>query len=156
MAKYRLLSSEELPGFEKEFVDYLVLNGITGSDWEKLKQEEPEKAAGIIDLFSDVIWEGILRKIEYLEHRSPTAVRCFQCLAGEIVLVAMEADADTGVDFTNEQFLQTALANPPKGIRVYTVSKPYKGSREEELFRMVELGCEVTDGKLFKALAGGL
>ena len=41
MVKYRALTHEELESMEKEFIDFLVLNGITGEDWEKLKNEKP-------------------------------------------------------------------------------------------------------------------
>ena len=44
MAKYRLLSSDELKALEKEFVEYLVVNGITADEWERLKKEENDKA----------------------------------------------------------------------------------------------------------------
>jgi hypothetical protein len=47
MAKYRLLTLEELKSMEKEFVDFLVLNGIPGEDWVKLKDTDPDRAEGI-------------------------------------------------------------------------------------------------------------
>lgn len=51
MAKYRLLTHEELIELEKEFIDFLILNSIVASDWMKIKNEEPEKATRFIHLF---------------------------------------------------------------------------------------------------------
>lgn len=48
MAKYRLLTHEELIELEKEFIDFLILNSIVASDWMKIKNEEPEKATRFI------------------------------------------------------------------------------------------------------------
>ena len=64
--KYSRLSAEQLRELEKEFVDFLVVNGIVAEDWIALKENEPLNADKIIDQFSDVVWEGTLRKLKYL------------------------------------------------------------------------------------------
>ena len=51
--KYRELTTLELKELEKEFIDYLIVNGITADDWVKIKEEQQEKAEDIITLFSD-------------------------------------------------------------------------------------------------------
>lgn len=150
-AKYRSLTLEELHALEKEFVDYLVLNGITADDWKRLKQNDPEKAEDIITLFSDVVFEGILRRVSYLEYRDRSEVRAFQCLGEKMVLVGMRSDVG-GIDFRDSRFLEDAAKNPPAGIQVFTTDKKYKKPRESELFEMIEAGCTITDGRLFKVL----
>lgn len=150
MARYRLLSKNELQELEKEFVEFLVLNGIVAEDWLKLKEQDIEKAEKMVELFSDVVLEGVLRKVQYLEYRDKTEIRCFQCLPDKIVLVGLSGDETS--DFTDSEYLKEALKNPPKGIRVYTSEKEYKTSREQELFEMTEAGCYISDGKLFKSL----
>jgi hypothetical protein len=152
MPKYRYLSLEELQELEKEFVEYLVLNGITADDWEKLKAEDPEKADKVIELFSDVVFESILRKVEYLEYRTPHEVRTFQCLPDRLVVVGMKAENDPEIDFTDSGFIQSAMENPPYSLRVYTTEKHYEKPRELALFEMTEAGCIISDGRLFKTL----
>jgi hypothetical protein len=152
MPKYRYLSLEELQELEKEFVEYLVLNGITADDWEKLKAEDPEKADKVIELFSDVVFESILRKVEYLEYRTPHEVRTFQCLPDRLVVVGMKAENDPEIDFTDSGFIQSAMENPPSSLRVYTTEKHYEKPRELALFEMTEAGCIISDGRLFKTL----
>jgi hypothetical protein len=150
MSKYRLLSLDELKEMEKEFVDFLVVNSITPEDWEKLKMEE--KANSIIEQFSDVVFETIMRKVQYLEHRKEKNMMTYHCLSNKLILVGMEADANSDVNFTDSHYLQTAFMNPPASLRIYTSEKEYSKERELELFDMVQNGCTISDGKLFKNL----
>ena len=152
MTKYRRLNIEELKELEKEFVDFLVLNGIPGADWQKMKTKSPEKADQMIDLFSDVVFEGILRKVKFLDFRSKKMIHTFQCLEEKIILVGMQADENSSADFLDQSYIQTALANPPDDIRVYTTEKKYNKERSRELFDMISNGCVISDGKLFKTL----
>lgn len=153
MPKYRLLSHEELKEFTSEFIDYLSVNGITGDDWASIKEEKPKEAIKIMDLFSDVIFEAVMRKIEYLEIRTPKEVQTFQCGAEKLTMVGMKIGASAEIDFTVAEDVQKAMTNPPEDIEVYSASREYKLEREQELFGMTENGARITDGKLFKALS---
>jgi len=151
MVKYRRLTLEELESLETEFIDYLVINGITADDWVALKANDAPKTDRIIELFSDVVLEGALRKIEFLEMRTKTHVFCYQCLEARIVLMALQGDSSS--DFTSPTFIRNALESPPKGIELFTSQKPYRIAREQELFQMLQKGLAVSDGSLFKTLA---
>jgi hypothetical protein len=152
MTKYRTLTLSELQELEKEFVEFLVINGIPAEDWERIKIEEPKTAQHTIEVFSDVVFDTILKKIRFLEKRDTHQLHLFQCLADQLVLVAMEAPASEDIDFTNPDFLASAMLTPPSGIKVYTSSKSYQPNREQELFQMLQNGCLISDDKLFKAL----
>jgi len=152
MPKYRYLTKEELQSLEKEFIEYLIVNGITADDWEKMKKEQPAEAENIVGLFSDVVFEGTLRKIKFLEYREAYSLRTFQALETKIVLVAMTAEPREGVDFTKPEYLQKAMDNPPPSLKVFTSYKNYSKQRELELFEMMETGCLISDGELFKTL----
>lgn len=148
--KYRALTSAELGELEKEFIEYLIVNGITADDWMKLKKDEPEKAEDILLLFSDVVFEGILRKVSFLEKRMSNELMIFQCLADRMVLVGITSSS---LDFTDQNSLEKAINQPPGDAEVYTTEKAYHPDRELELFKMIESGCTITDGKLFKTLS---
>lgn len=152
MAKYRKLTLEELQHLEKEFVDYLVINGITADEWVKIKDEEKDKSERIIDLFSDVVFENILRKIQYLEFRGINEIYAYQCLADKIVMVGLTADAQGNIDFSDEEILKKAVNQPDNSIKIFTTDKTYHKARETEIFNMLQAGCEISDGKLFKLL----
>ena len=153
MPKFRLLGHEELKEFEKEFIDYLIVNGITGEDWTRIKEVRPKEAIKIMDIFSDVIFEAVMRKIEFLEIRTSKEVQTFQCNKTKLVMVGMKIDPATEIDFMIPEDIEKAMQAPPGNIEVYTASREYTLEREQELFAMTENGARITDGKLFKALS---
>lgn len=139
--------------FQKEFVEYLIVNGITAPEWEKMKQEQADEAVKIIGLFSDVILEGTMRKVDFLEIRLPKEVQCFQCLKDKLNLMVMTAPESSDIDFTDGAGLMAAMTDPPVGIEVFSAERKYQGERELELYELTTQGAVISDGKLFKALA---
>ena len=151
--KYRRLTREELQELEKEFVEFLAVNGIDGPMWQKIKEEEPEKTERFIELFSDVIFEGTMRKVKFLEMRSKHHLVCFQCLDSELVAVGMKDPLQREeVDFTNPDFISLSSTSPPSGLEVYTTTRKYENQRETELFDLTQKGAVITDNKLFNSL----
>lgn len=130
--KYARLSTSELEELEKEFINFLVVNGITADDWVAIKENEPLNADEIINQFSDVVWESILRSTNYLNKVEETTAYYFKCDAEEISLKkVVKADNTT---------------------ELYTATKKYKKVREEEMFDMIQNGCAISDGKDYDIL----
>jgi len=150
---YRRLSKEELASLEKEFIDFLVVNGITALDWERLKLEEIGKADHLVDLFSEVVFEGIFRKAKFLEIKTQRFVHAYQCLDDKIILVGIES-SHKQLDFlNNEVSIIDQLKLTGNDVQLFMTDKQYEGKREHELFRMTEHGCQISDGVLFKSLS---
>lgn len=159
MAKFRLLTIEELTEMEKEFVEYLILIGIAADDWVKIKDEEPGKADNIVHLFSDVVFEKIMRNTQYLEQRQTKELRVFQCLKDKFVVVGLNVSkihaspsGGHGANLMDSDYLKKAMQNPPANLEIYSTEVPYKLSREEEIFKLTSEGFSISDGKLFKTL----
>lgn len=151
MAKYRLLSSDELKALEKEFVEYLVVNGITADEWERLKKEENDKALQITDLFSDVVVEGALRKIKFINLYTSETVQTIQCLEDRMIMMAVKREDETLDLLTRTAF---ELRHIKEGrISIYKGQKKYDSERQKVIFDMTQKGYEVSDGQLFKQLA---
>jgi hypothetical protein len=150
--KYRQLTSEELAELEKEFVDFLVVNGITADSWESMKQEENEKAQRMIELFSDVVFEGVMRKARYIDHVASDSLYCFHFLDQEVQLVGLEDTTGT-IDFTQEDALNKLQHSIPTGVKVFFQKKSYQEQREVEVFDLIKAGAEVSEGQLFKQLS---
>lgn len=151
MAKYRHLSKDELDALQKEFVEFLVVNGITADKWTAIKEHKKEVAEEIIEQFSDVVWEGVLRKAKFLELRNPKELLTFQCLSDKLVLMGMKVKDDE-VDITTQSGFEK-LKQDQLETTFYTSEKKYFKKREEELFEMIQNGCEIADGALFKRIA---
>lgn len=151
MAKYRLLSSDELKALEKEFVEYLLVNGITADEWERLKKEENDKALQITDLFSDVVMEGALRKIKFIDLYTSETVQAIQCLEDRMIMMAVKREDETLDLLTRTAF---ELRDIKEGrISIYKGQKKYDSERQKVIFDMTQKGYEVSDGQLFKQLA---
>ena len=151
MAKFRSLTLEELEPLEKEFVEFLVINGIPADDWVRIKEEQPDKSVQVIDSFSDVVLDSIMRKTRFLDHWSKTALRAFQYLQDKMVLVALETTDET-LNLADPYFFQSENV-PLEHLEIYTLEKKYAKQREIELFEMTQQGCEISDGQLFKKLS---
>ncbi|MEL7221363.1 MAG: DUF6495 family protein, partial [Bacteroidota bacterium] len=78
--KFRRLTLEELNELEQDFVQFLVANTVTGPDWERIKTEQPDKAESLIELFSDIVFEKIIKGVRYLEFKTMDDIKTFQCL----------------------------------------------------------------------------
>lgn len=154
--KYRRLTLEELNELEKDFIQFLSANSIPAPDWEKIKEEEPEKANGLIDLFSDIIFDKTLEEIEYLEYKTPQDIKTFHCQKHKIVMNGLMVDGKSDIDFTQAQDpdeMSKLLSSSGARLKVYTAKKKYHPNRKKELFKMMEGGALISrDGALFKTL----
>lgn len=124
--KYVRLSKSELEELQKEFIDFLVVNGITAEDWIAIKENEPVNADEIINQFSDVVWEGVLRGVQYLKKIEKETAYYFKTDKEDISLIRVVKVGDRA-----EQ---------------HTASKKYIKTRELEIFEMIENGCTISDG----------
>jgi hypothetical protein len=152
MAKYRTLTLDELQSMEKEFVDFLVLNGIPGDDWVKLKNKDPEKANSICDSFSDVVFTKILKNCRYIERHAPKQVVSIFCDEQKMFLMGLDAPEEMEIDFTNKKEIEKLKKNPPKGLQTVKSEKEYSKEREVEIWEMLNNGFFIADQKLYMAL----
>jgi hypothetical protein len=154
--KYRLLTSEELVSLEKEFINFLVSNTITADDWLNIKEHEQERAAQLIEIFSDMVLERSLQKIEYVENKTAHEIRIFNFGPEECVLVGIKIDPELPVNLTEDDaYSKVSILleqNEGASVKVFTTCKEYVKSREEELFDMLESGSLITHDRHFKLL----
>ena len=64
--KYRILNNKELEPLKDDFVKFLSSNTVTGEDWDKIKSNKPNEALKLVEIFSDIVWEKALDKINLL------------------------------------------------------------------------------------------
>ena len=135
--------------FKKEFIDYLIINGIDADEWEKIRAEDSGKAQKIIDLFSDVIFERILRQAQKILNIRPPHIFSFHYADdAATLLIARYPD----VLFENEkdiaQLKLEKLMEWGRPLQIQKQEKPYQAKREEELFKMISSGCKIEDGSI--------
>ena len=65
--KYTRLTKEQFEELQQEFINFLATQSITADEWSNLKVNSPEMAEMELDVFSDLIWEGVLQNVSFLE-----------------------------------------------------------------------------------------
>ncbi len=152
MPKYRLLTNEELIEFKQEFVNYLVINGITAEEWKKILSEDNGKAQNIIDLFSDVVFEKILRKVNFVLKQGKKEIVAFHCMEETIEMCGLVAGENIDVDFTDPEEISLLIAKPIAGLEIIHAEKAYTKVREVEIFELTLNGGLISDGNVYNAL----
>ena len=125
MTKYSRLTKEQFEELHKEFINFLASQTITAKEWEQLKKDKPEAAEQELDVFSDLIWEGVLNKTEYLENIGPQHLNLFKTDDVEMTLLLVKI-LDTSIDVTTNtgfDWLQNNMTS--EKVEIYTATKKY-------------------------------
>ncbi|MEY5000234.1 MAG: hypothetical protein RLZZ211_270 [Bacteroidota bacterium] len=78
MLKFRSLTPTELTELETEFKQFLILNELYDAEWRKLASEDPQKAQGFIDLFSNIVLEKVYNNLPGLVHIGENFISVFE------------------------------------------------------------------------------
>lgn len=147
--KYARLTKEQFEELQQEFINFLATQSITANEWGKLKAEKPQVAEQELDIFSDLIWEGVLSKVKYLEHISPKQLMLFHITEAFMELIAIKV-GDENIDITTEygyKWLQQNLHDD--AVNLYTSTKAIKDDRNKDVFVLIQQGSVITKGELY-------
>lgn len=148
--QYARLTKEQLEEMYPEFINFLATQTITAAEWDTLKKEKPEVAEEEIDIFSDLVWEGVLSKAEFLEHISPNQMHLFQLGADKMTLIAVKVNNED-VDITSQEgykWLQDNLGD--EQVVFLTASKAYSDKPNMDKFNLIQQGAVITKGDLYR------
>ena len=151
--KYTRLTKEQFDELHQEFINFLATQSITASEWADIKKNKPEEAEQELDVFSDLVWFGVLKKVEYLEHISPQQIHLFQCKDKSMRLIALKIENES-VDFTTKvgfNWLRDNLLSD--SIEFFNAKKEYSDDKYLDIFKMIETGANITKGELFQYFA---
>ena len=88
--KYTRLTKEQFDSLSQEFINFLATQSITAKEWESIKKSQPKVAEQELDVFSDLVWEGVLSKAKYLENTSKQQLFLFRILKSEMNLIVVK------------------------------------------------------------------
>jgi hypothetical protein len=152
--KYKRLTKEQFEELHKEFTNFLASQSIDKSEWDTIKKDKPDVAEQELDVFSDLIWEGVLSNAKYLEHFSKNHIFLFHCqekLIQSIVLKALEPE----VDFMQKEGLQWLSDNMfTDNVEIHLGKKEYQGERNVAIFDLIKEGAILSDGQLYLQING--
>jgi hypothetical protein len=150
--KYDRLTKEQFEELHPEFINFLSTQSIDKQEWDKIKLETPEVAEQELDIFSDLIWEGVLTRAEYLEHFSKNYIflfHCFDTYVQSIVLKSLVPE----INFLTKEGLQWLSDNMfTDTIEMKVGKKEFTEERNSSLFQLIQQGAFLSDGQLFKQI----
>lgn len=152
--KYTRLTKEQLEELHPEFINFLASQSIDKAEWDTIKVNKPEVAEQELDVFSDLIWEGVLSKADYLEHFSKNHIFLFQCFdtyVNSIVLKSLVPE----VDFLTKEGLQWLSDNMfTETIEMKIGKKVFTEERNASIFALIQQGAILSDGQLYQQING--
>lgn len=151
--KYTRLSKEQLNEMHQEFINFLATQSIDADEWSKLKKEKPEVAEAEIDVFSDMVWEGVLNKVEFLEHFSKDQIHLFYLTSEKMHLIAIKIKNPEIDLLTNEGYswLQKNLMDD--AVSFFNAKKEYNDDKNLDKFKLIKEGAQITKGDLYNYFA---
>ena len=148
--KYKRLTKEQLEELQPEFINFLATQSITAEEWAEIKKERPEVAEQELDVFSDLIWEGVLSKVEYLENISQLHMHMFHLTDKEMKLFSVKV-LNPNIDLrTKEGFGWFKRNFQSDFVEYLTASKAYGEDRNVDKFELIKQGATITKGELYQ------
>jgi len=130
--KFPCLTLEQLKPLEKEFVSFLIVNGVEGDAWKLINETAPQKASELVELFSQLVWEKILQETHYVKRFSEN--ERIVAYLGDKVGILIVAQNNTGQ------------------LSLHKGTKQWMKNREEEVMDLLTQGFERTSEEEFNAL----
>ena len=147
--KYTRLTKEQLEELHPEFINFLATQSITAEEWTHIKEKKPEVAEQEIDVFSDLVWEGVLNRASYLENISPQQFFLFKLGENEMTVIVIKSMDET-IDITTPagyQWLQQNYSGDQ--VEFFTATKSYTGERNTDVFTLINQGAIITKGEVY-------
>ncbi|WCM41986.1 DUF6495 family protein [Flavobacterium sp. CBA20B-1] len=150
--KYARLTKEQLEELHVEFTNFLASQQIDKSEWDLLKTQKPEVAEQEIDIFSDLVWEGVLKSARYIEHFSATHIFLFQFDNEQIDTIVLKTTNET-VNFLTKSGLEWLGENLHSNeVEIRYGAKKFGGDRNGEIFEIIQQGGILSQGELYEQI----
>lgn len=148
--KYSRLTKEQFEELHNEFINFLATQSITADEWSEIKKNKPEVAEQELDVFSDLVWEGVLGKVDFLEHISPQQMHLFHLKNDIMQLIAIKLKNEK-IDLTTSEgfdwFRNNLLSDD---VEFLTANKSYSDDKPLDKFKLIQQGAVITKGELFR------
>ena len=148
--KYSRLTKEQFEELHQEFINFLATQSITADEWEKIKTNTPEIAEEELDVFSDLVWEGVLNNAKYLEHVSPSQMHLFNLENDFMHLITVKI-IQKNIDITTAEGYQWLRENlMDDNVQFMQAKKEYSDDKNKDKFDLILKGAVITKGELFQ------
>jgi hypothetical protein len=146
--KYARLTKEQFEELHEEFITFLATQSITADEWSEIKIHKPEVAEEELDIFSDLVWEGVLKQAKFIEHISSQQMHLFSLEEGQIRLIALKLKNTQDLTTSDGyQWLRDNLLSDD--VELFQANKEYSAEMNVDKFKLIQQGGVITKGELF-------
>ncbi|CAL2079178.1 DUF6495 family protein [Tenacibaculum sp. 190524A02b] len=148
--KYRQLTKEQFESLHEEFAKFLATQSIDVNEWNQIKKEKPQVAEEEMNVFSDVVWDDVLTRTQYLEHFSKNILNLFKCEEDKIHRIVIQI-ANPAINLLEQEGYHWLLKNTNSNeVDILEGTKKYQQERNPELFDLIEKGSTISKGELYE------
>ncbi len=148
--KYARLTKQQFEELHNEFINFLATQSITADEWEILKNTKPHVVEEELDVFSDLVWEGVLGKVAYLENISAQHMHLFHLTDKEMKLISVKVlnpDIDLNTSIGFNWFKKNWQSD---FVEYLNASKAYTADKNLDKFKLIQEGAVITKGELYR------
>ena len=148
--KYTRLTKEQFEELNQEFINFLATQSITAKEWKEIKKQKPAVAEEELDIFSDLVWEGVLSKVDYLENIAPQHMYLFSAGKTQLRLIGLKIKRQE-IDLTTKDgfaWLRENLMSDE--VELFNAEKSIETDKNIKIFELLKQGSTITKGELFK------
>lgn len=154
--KYQRLTKEQFEELHEEFSTFLATQSIDAKKWVEIKGEHPSLAEEQLDLFSDMIWDSVLQKVNYLENIASNYLFLFHIEEEEMHTIIIEI-LDKNINVTTKDGFMWLKDNMlSESVQIRRGSKKLGPNRLQDIFALIRQGSQISQGILYKAIAESL
>ena len=147
--KYARLTKEQFEELHQEFINFLATQSITAEEWKTIKTNKPEVAEQELDVFSDLVWEGVLNQATFIEHISPQQMHLFRLNETNMHVIAVQIK--NALDLTTKDGFNWLRENlMDENVEFLQAKKDYSEDKNKDKFTLIQQGGVITKGDLFQ------
>ena len=147
--KYSRLTKEQFEELHQEFINFLATQSITAEEWQDIKINAPEVAEQELDVFSDLVWEGVLNQTKFIEHISAQQMHLFAMKEAHMHVIAVQLK--NAIDITTRDGFDWLRHNlMDENVEFLQAKKDYTEDRNLDKFALVQQGGVITKGDLYQ------
>ena len=148
--KYERLTKEQFEEMHQEFINFLAAQSITADEWDKIKKDKPELAEAEMDTFSDLVWEGVLSQVQFLENISKHHMYLFHIAETHMSLIGLKVLNDRADLTTRSGFDWLRNNMMSDDVELFQSDRPYSADKHKDVFELIRVGSVITKGDLFQ------
>lgn len=151
--KYQRLTKEQFEELHEEFATFLATQSIDAKKWIEIKGERPSLAEEQLDLFSDMIWDKVLQKVNYLENIASNYLFLFHIEEKAMHTIIIQV-LEPAIDVTTKDGFMWLKDNMlSDSVTIRRGSKKLGSNRLQDIFALIRQGSQISQGILYKAIS---